>query len=94
MSRKRTSIPSNQLRRYRRKRRLRQRDIAKLLGLSDAVHVADWEKCRRLPSLTNALKLSSAIGCPIEILFSNQFREIRTRMHTTRIESGIKLEYK
>ncbi len=86
-------IPPNQVRRYRRMRHLRLRDVAKLLGLSGAAHIAHWEKCRKLPSLRNALKLSAAVGCPVEILFGELFNEIRKQIHSRAQEERIKRQY-
>lgn len=81
MSRKCSSPLSNQIRRFRKRRNLRLRDVADRLGLSQVGHIADWEKGRRTPSLQNALKLSAILGCPIEVLYSDYFRSIRNNIH-------------
>jgi len=93
MSRKRKPIYPNQIRRYRRKRHLRLRDIAKLTGRSDASHFSHWEKGRKLPTLTNALKLSAAIGCPVEVLFWDHFQPIRKNIYAKRKKFNIYPEY-
>lgn len=71
------SSQPNHIRRFRKRRSLRLRDVADKLGLQQPGHIADWEKGRRSPSLKNALKLSAILGCPIEVLFSDHFRTIR-----------------
>lgn len=68
---------ANQVRGYRRRRGLVLGDLAKLIGQSSPAHLSHWEKGRKLPSLTNALRLSAAIGCPVEILFFDLFVSIR-----------------
>jgi len=68
---------NNQLRRYRKKRHLSQRQVAELIGHRQAGHVSAWEAGKRLPNLQSALKLSAAINCPIEVLFAPLFRAIR-----------------
>lgn len=86
-------IPPNQVRRYRRMRHLRLCDVAKLLGLSGAAHIAHWEKSRKLPGLRNALKLSASVGCPVEVLFGELFNEIRKQVHSKAKEHQIRRQY-
>lgn len=74
MSRAARTTCCNQIRRYRRKRALRVRDLARLIGVGTWSHVSEWENGHRLPSLGNALKLSVALRCPLEILFNDLFR--------------------
>ena len=80
------TIKSNQIRRYRTKRCLRQRDIAKLLGLKHATDLYRWETGQKHPSLMNALKLSAALNCPVELLFLDHFKQIRKEMYPERAE--------
>jgi len=68
---------ANQLRRYRLRRGLRLRDMARLTGQSSPAHLSHWEKGRKLPSLSNALRLSAAIKCPVEVLFFDLFDQLR-----------------
>lgn len=68
---------ANQIRSYRKKRGLRLRDVAKMIGQSSPAHISHWEKGRKLPSLPNALKLSAAIKCPVEVLFFDLFDQLR-----------------
>jgi transcriptional regulator with XRE-family HTH domain len=53
-----------------------------MTGHENMSHIADWEKGRRLPTLENALRLSAAIACPIEVLFSHRFYQIRKEITT------------
>lgn len=75
-----TNSTPNHLRRYRRQKKLRQRDIARLVGILNTGHVWQWESGKRKPSLRTALKLSAAIGCPVELLFSDEFLAIRRQV--------------
>ena len=72
---------ANQLRRYRLKRGLRLRDVARLTGQSSPAHLSHWEKGRKLPSLSNALRLSAAIKCPVEVLFFDLFDQLRNETY-------------
>lgn len=85
--------PSNQIRRYRRLRGLKLRQLAAMTGMKTASHFAHWEKGRKLPSLKNALKLSAAIQCPVEVLFSSLFNQIRADIFHRREALKIKLTY-
>ena len=80
------SVKSNQIRRYRKKRCLRQRDVAKLLRLKHANDLYRWETGQKFPSLINALKLSAALHCPVELLFLDHFKQIRQEMYPERAE--------
>lgn len=77
MSRISENQSANQIRSYRVRRGLRQRDVARLIGQSTAAHLSHWEKGRELPSLANALRLSAAIKCPVEVLFFDLFDQLR-----------------
>ena len=78
------TIKSNQIRRYREERCLRQRDITERLGLKHANDLYRWETGQKLPSLMNALKLSAALNCPVELLFLDHFKQIRKEMYPER----------
>jgi len=79
----------NQIRRYRKKRGLRIRDMLMLLGLSSPSQIAHWEKGRKMPTLDNALKLSAAIGCPVEVLFIERFQSLRKQVSERRLKHNI-----
>lgn len=81
MSRDLGTIKSNQIRRYRKKRYLRQRDVSDRMGLKQACDVYRWEKGTKMPSLINALKLSAALKCPVELLYIDHFKQIQEEMY-------------
>jgi len=81
MSCKLSKIKTNQIRRYRKKRCLRQQDIADRIGLKFDNYVYRWESGSKVPSLINALKLSAALNCPLEILYLDHFKEIQEEMY-------------
>jgi transcriptional regulator with XRE-family HTH domain len=83
----------NQIRRYRLKRNLRLRDVADLTGQSCVAHISHWEKGRKSPSLKNCLRLSLAIQCPVEILFIEQFNQLKKEMYESKIKNNIEHEY-
>lgn len=90
---KKPNLPPNQLRCYRRSRHLRIVDVAKLIGLKSPAHIAHWEKGRKLPGLKNALKLSAAISCPVEVMFRDLFEEYRLAVCTNEEAHHIKRTY-
>jgi transcriptional regulator with XRE-family HTH domain len=51
--------------------------LASRLGLRDASTVYRWERGRIVPSLENALRLSTVLSMPVEFLF----RELREELH-------------
>ena len=93
MSRKPKNYLPNQIRRYRRHRGLRLVDVAALIEQRSAAHLSAWEKGKRMPNLTNALKLSAALQCPVEILFSDLFNKVREDLFVKRNALGIKFTY-
>ena len=86
MSRDLRTINRNQIRRYRMKRYLRQRDVSELLGLKQTCDIYRWETGEKLPSLLNALKLSAALKCPVELLFLDHYKQIQLDMFGDRID--------
>jgi transcriptional regulator with XRE-family HTH domain len=60
-----------------------------LLKLSSPSQIAHWEKGRKTPTLDNALKLSAAVGCPVEILFIDRFQVLRKEISDRRIRHNI-----
>lgn len=84
---------SNSLRRFRKARDLRLRDVARLVGIRDGPHISHWESSQRIPSLESALKLSAALGCPVEVLFSEQFKRIRRDVEERRQRYNIKRKH-
>lgn len=86
MSRNLKTIRRNQIRRYRKERYLRQRDVARLLKLKQSCDIYRWETGKKIPSLLNALKLSAALKCPVELLFLDHYKEIREEMFDEHLE--------
>ena len=83
----------NQIRYYRIRRKLRLNDVALMVGYDAAAHISHWESGARLPSLASALMLSAALKCPIEILFLEQFNQIRKEIYERQQRHNIRLEY-
>lgn len=84
---------ANQLRRYRLKRGLRLRDMARLTGQSSPAHLSHWEKGRKLPSLSNALRLSAATKCPVEVLFFDLFDQLRNETYENKKKHRIEYTF-
>ena len=84
---------ANNLRRYRRKRGLRLRDMARLTGQSTPSHLSHWEKGRKIPSLPNALRLSAAMKCPVEVLFIDLFNQLRNETYENKEKHNIEYDF-
>ena len=69
-------IKNNKLGRFRKERDLRQRDVAYLLSKS-VKDINRWEQGTRTPTLKNAIKLSIALNCPIEVLYFDYYAHVR-----------------
>jgi len=65
---------------YRRRMKLRQEQIAHLLGYKDNSAWSKYERGVRLPSLVNALKLGIVLRVPVEFLFHALYDDLRTRI--------------
>jgi hypothetical protein len=72
---------------------LRLLDVAKSVGLSDASHAGHWQNGSKLPTLENALRLASAIGATIEVLYSELKREIDREVARNQKRFNIKRTY-
>ncbi len=55
---------------------LRSTELASIVGRGQ-ISVSKWEHGNVTPLLESALAISAALGCPVEILFLEQFKEIR-----------------
>jgi transcriptional regulator with XRE-family HTH domain len=73
---KRKRIP-NRLKKYRRIRGLRQRDVAAVLGLADSARISRWERGKCLPATTNLFKLAAVYRTMVDALYSDVLRETR-----------------
>ncbi|MFQ5962653.1 MAG: helix-turn-helix transcriptional regulator [Candidatus Scalinduaceae bacterium] len=70
------SIP-NCLRRYRKISGLKQRDVAKILGLRSTSMISRWEKGACLPSSLNIFKLSLLYRTLVDALFIDLMRLLK-----------------
>lgn len=59
----------NQLRRYRRTRALRQKDVAVILELKSTSMISRWEQGRCLPSSINLFRLAVIYRTMVDALF-------------------------
>jgi len=62
---------SNNLHRYRKLNNLKQREVAKRMGLKDSSLISRWEQGFSLPDLENAFKLAVIYGVTVDALFIN-----------------------
>jgi len=93
MSRRRRNQLPNELRRYRRARGLRLRDVANLIGQSSVAHIAHWEKSRKSPSLENSIRLAIAVQCPMEVLFLGLYNQLKQEVNEAKDKHHIQLKY-
>jgi len=73
------NIP-NCLRRHRKARGLRQKDVAKVLGLKSASMISRWEKGVCLPNTINLFKLAVLYRTMSDALFIDLIRELRSEI--------------
>jgi transcriptional regulator with XRE-family HTH domain len=71
----------NCLRKYRRARGLKQKEVAQMLGLKSASQISRWEKGLCMPSLLNAFKLALLYRRVVEALFIDLRRELKDELH-------------
>ena len=67
----------NCLRKYRKAIGLKQKDVAKILGLKNCGMISRWEKGVCLPSLLNAFKLAGLYCVLVDALFFPLIRLIK-----------------
>lgn len=70
------TIP-NALRKYRRIRGLKQKQVAQILGLKSASRISRWEKGECLPNLINAIRLSILYRNMVDGLFNDHTKSLR-----------------
>jgi len=73
------SIP-NCLRRYRKARGLKQRDVAEVLGLKSASMISRWERGVCVPSPLNLFRLAVLYRTMADALFIDLLRALRTEL--------------
>jgi transcriptional regulator with XRE-family HTH domain len=67
--------------------------VAKLTGQSSAAHLSHWERAAKTPNLKNALMLSAALKCPVEILFLDLFNQVRKEVYENQTKHAIEPKY-
>ena len=72
-------IPNN-LRKCRKAIGLRQKDVAKILGLKNSGMISRWEKGVCLPSLLNTIKLAGLYCVLVDALFFPLIREVKRKI--------------
>jgi len=70
----------NNLRKYRRAIGLKQREVAKILGLKNSGMISRWEKGVCLPSLLNAFKLAGLYCVLVDALFFPLIRLVKKKI--------------
>ena len=77
MDNKRERRIPNLLRKYRKVRGFKQKDVARILDLKSPSRISRWEKGICLPSLTNALRLAAAYRVMVDAIFPDLLRDLR-----------------
>ena len=72
---------SNCLRRYRKARGLKQKDVAKVLGFKSASMISRWEKGLCLPSTMNLFRLAALYRTMADALFIDVLRALRSDLY-------------
>jgi DNA-binding XRE family transcriptional regulator len=72
-------IPNN-LRKYRKAIGLKQKEVARILGLKNAGMISRWENGVCLPSLINAIRLSGLYSMLVDALFHPLIRLIKRKI--------------
>lgn len=76
---RRRRIP-NLLKKYRRVRGLKQKDVARILDLKSPSRISRWEKGACLPSVRNALRLAVVYRVMVDAIFSDLNRSLRDEL--------------
>ena len=74
----------NLLRKYRKASGLREKDVAKILGLKSSNELTRWENGENIPTIINALKLSILYRVFIEALFMMHARNLREEINNSK----------
>ncbi len=82
MTNKRERRIPNLLRKYRKVRGYRQKDVAKILNLRSPSRVSRWEKGVCLPSFSNALRLAVVYRVMVDIIYPDLLANIRHEIMT------------
>lgn len=71
----------NSLRKYRRVRGLKQKEVAEILGLQSASIISRWEKGQSMPNTLNAFKLALIYRTMVDALFIDLSRSLKEELH-------------
>jgi transcriptional regulator with XRE-family HTH domain len=74
----------NSLKRYRKAKGLKQKEVAEILGLKSSSIISRWEKGFCLPSLLNAFKLALLYGTMVDALFIDLRKTTKGELHKMR----------
>jgi len=70
------NIPNN-LRRFRRGRGMKQKEVARILGVRSASMISRWEKGSTLPSTENAFKLAVIYRTMVDALYIDYIMQLK-----------------
>lgn len=76
----------NSLRKYRRARGLRQKDVARILGISSTTLISRWENGQCFPKLENLFKLAVLYRTMVDTLFVDMRRVLKEEIITAEEE--------
>jgi transcriptional regulator with XRE-family HTH domain len=72
----------NRLDYYRRRMKFSTAEVAHLLGHKDGSTFGDYERGARLPTLTNAFRLSIILRTPVEFLFGGVYDSLKKEIRS------------
>ena len=67
----------NLLRKYRKVRGLKQKDVARILDLKSPSRISRWEKGLCLPSFSNALRLAVVYRVMVDVIYPDLLANLR-----------------
>ena len=70
------NIP-NSLRRFRRVRGMKQKEVARILGVKSASMISRWEKGITLPNTENAFKLAAIYRTMVDALYMDYIAQLK-----------------
>lgn len=76
----------NRLRKYRKERGLKQKDVADILGLKNTSMISRWEKGACLPNSLNIFKLAAIYQTFVDALFFDFIRMLKKSLLRRREE--------
>lgn len=71
----------NSLRKYRRARGLKQKEVAEILGLKNTSMISRWERGFVLPKPVNIFKLAALYRTMTDALFMDLLRSVKDDIH-------------